>query len=45
MLCLRAVTGVDVDPDLVHMEIQDIGGGKGGHVFKEQCIFIQFYIA
>ncbi|XP_050971652.1 VPS10 domain-containing receptor SorCS2 isoform X2 [Labeo rohita] len=22
-----AVTGVDVDPDLVHMEIQDIGGG------------------
>lgn len=44
MLCLRAVTGVDVDPDLVHMEIQDIGGGKGAHVFIEQCISIQFYI-
>ncbi len=44
MLCLRAVTGVDVEPDLVHMEIQDIGGGKGAHVFIEQCISIQFYI-
>lgn len=44
MLCLRAVTAVDVDPDLVHMEIQDIGGGKEAHVFIEQCISIQFYI-
>lgn len=44
MLCLRAVMGVDVDPDLVHMEIQDISGGKGAYVFIEQCIFIQFYI-
>ncbi|KTG45922.1 hypothetical protein cypCar_00007700 [Cyprinus carpio] len=24
---MQAVTGVDVDPDLVHMEIQDISGG------------------
>lgn len=24
----RAVSGVDADPDLVHMEVQDLGGGK-----------------
>uniref|UniRef100_A0A8C7HLP2 VPS10 domain-containing receptor SorCS2 n=1 Tax=Oncorhynchus kisutch TaxID=8019 RepID=A0A8C7HLP2_ONCKI len=26
-LCLRSVAGVDVDPDLVHMEMQDTSGG------------------
>lgn len=26
----RAVSGVDADPDLVHMEVQDLGGGKPG---------------
>lgn len=27
VLCSRSVAGVDVDPDLVHMEIQDSSGG------------------
>lgn len=26
-LCCRSVSGVDVDPDLVHMEMQDMSGG------------------
>lgn len=26
-LCCRSVLGVDVDPDLVHMEMQDMSGG------------------
>lgn len=26
-LCSRSVSGVDVDPDLVHMEMQDTSGG------------------
>lgn len=26
-LCFRSVSGVDVDPDLVHMEMQDTSGG------------------
>lgn len=26
----RAVSGVDADTDLVHMEVQDLGGGKPG---------------
>ena len=26
----RAVSGVDADPDLVHLEAQDLGGGKQG---------------
>lgn len=26
-LCCRSVSGVDVDPDLVHMEMQDTSGG------------------
>lgn len=29
-LSSRAVSGVDTDPDLVHMETQDLGGGKSG---------------
>ena len=27
-LCCRSVSGVDADPDLVHMEMQDSSGGK-----------------
>ena len=27
LLCCRSVSGVDVDPDLVHMEMQDTSGG------------------
>lgn len=27
VLCCRSVSGVDVDPDLVHMEMQDSSGG------------------
>lgn len=27
LLCFRSVSGVDVDPDLVHMEMQDTSGG------------------
>lgn len=26
-MCSRSVSGVDVDPDLVHMEMQDTSGG------------------
>lgn len=32
VLSSRAVSGVDADPDLVHMEAQDLGGGKPGGV-------------
>ncbi len=28
LLCFRSVSGVDVDPDLVHMEMQDTSGGR-----------------
>lgn len=31
-LSSRAVSGVDADPDLVHIEAQDLGGGKWGGV-------------
>lgn len=27
VLCRRSVSGVDIDPDLVHMEMQDASGG------------------
>lgn len=29
-LSSRSVSGVDADPDLVHMEAQDVRGGKPG---------------
>lgn len=35
MVFLRAMTKVDVDPDLVHMEIQDIGGGKSSCIYRK----------
>ena len=28
VFCSRSVSGVDVDPDLVHMEMQDSSGGN-----------------
>uniref|UniRef100_A0A673T0E9 Sortilin related VPS10 domain containing receptor 2 n=1 Tax=Suricata suricatta TaxID=37032 RepID=A0A673T0E9_SURSU len=40
-----AVSGVDADPDLVHIEAQDLGGGKSGGVPATSANRTKYYVS